>query len=209
MKILCASLLLATAATANAATLYSQPVLDGGGNSYASQNDTVGSNGHFATVFDDFTLGSAATITSVGFVGSYFNGSPATITAFTLMISSDAGGIPGAALYSTTVAGNAGESLVGNVSSYTLPVTFAASAGTKYWLSIYPDLGFPPQWGWSTGTGGDNSGYQVFFGNGSTLPTDFAFTLNGAVPEPATWALMIGGFGLAGVALRRRRLQPA
>jgi hypothetical protein len=26
-----------------------------------------------------------------------------------------------------------------------------------------------------------------------------------AVPEPATWALMIGGFGMAGVALRRRR----
>ncbi len=28
---------------------------------------------------------------------------------------------------------------------------------------------------------------------------------NGAVPEPAAWALMIGGFGLAGAALRRRR----
>jgi hypothetical protein len=26
-----------------------------------------------------------------------------------------------------------------------------------------------------------------------------------AVPEPATWALMIGGFGMAGAALRRRR----
>jgi hypothetical protein len=25
------------------------------------------------------------------------------------------------------------------------------------------------------------------------------------VPEPTTWALMIGGFGLAGAALRRRR----
>ncbi|HEY0435840.1 MAG TPA: PEPxxWA-CTERM sorting domain-containing protein [Phenylobacterium sp.] len=29
--------------------------------------------------------------------------------------------------------------------------------------------------------------------------------VTGGVPEPASWALMIGGFGLAGAALRRRR----
>jgi PEP-CTERM motif len=31
----------------------------------------------------------------------------------------------------------------------------------------------------------------------------------GGVPEPASWALMIGGFGLAGAALRRRRTAAA
>ncbi len=30
--------------------------------------------------------------------------------------------------------------------------------------------------------------------------------VGGAVPEPSTWALLIGGFGLVGAALRRRRL---
>jgi hypothetical protein len=30
-----------------------------------------------------------------------------------------------------------------------------------------------------------------------------------AIPEPATWAMMIGGFGLAGAALRRRAARPA
>ncbi len=36
--------------------------------------------------------------------------------------------------------------------------------------------------------------------------TQFTGTaLAGAVPEPATWAMMIGGFGMAGGAMRRRR----
>jgi hypothetical protein len=36
----------------------------------------------------------------------------------------------------------------------------------------------------------------------SNVSTD---TNPGAVPEPATWAMMLGGFGVAGVAMRRRR----
>lgn len=34
---------------------------------------------------------------------------------------------------------------------------------------------------------------------------NFAFRISGAVPEPASWALMITGFGMVGGALRSRR----
>ena len=37
------------------------------------------------------------------------------------------------------------------------------------------------------------------------FPIDYTVTINDdAVPEPATWAMMIGGFGLVGAAARRR-----
>jgi PEP-CTERM motif len=44
--------------------------------------------------------------------------------------------------------------------------------------------------------------------NGATVAATFDWTASptvGTVPEPASWALMIGGFGMAGGMLRRRR----
>lgn len=51
----------------------------------------------------------------------------------------------------------------------------------------------------STGPTGPQWDYDTYYGS-----VQFEAIFN-SVPEPATWALMIGGFGLAGAALRRRR----
>ena len=201
---------LALSAPQRANVLFSQP-WDGTGSLYASQNDTNGGGfGNFATVYDNFTLGASATITSVDWVGGYYNGSPSAISGFTLSIWGDSGGQPGALLATTSAGGNAGETLVsGNIYSYSLGIAgFAATGGSQYWLSIVPDIGFPPQWGWATSIAGDLVGYQDFFGTRSQVPTDFAFTLNGTaavVPEPSTLAIAaLGALGFV-VTLRRRR----
>lgn len=194
-------------AAANAATLYDQPY-NGSGSLIASQNDTGGGNGNFATVYDNFTLAGGGNITGLSFTGGYFNpGPPGNITSFTVKFYADSAGQPGAAVGTASIAGNGGESCSGVICTYSLALNFAAAAGTQYWLSIVPDEAFPPQWGWATGSNGDGLAFQDFFGTRSPLAADLAFTLTGnaAVPEPATWALMLGGFGLAGTALRRRQ----
>ena len=63
---------------------------------------------------------------------------------------------------------------------------------------------------WHTGGGNMQGGWRVgavdFLNSGTTGYEKVIYTFNGgAAPEPAAWALMIGGFGLAGAALRRRR----
>lgn len=196
------------------AVLFNQP-FDGTGNAYSSQND-VGGFGNFAAVYDNFSLGAASTISNVMFTGEYFNPpSQGPITAFTVQFYADAAGQPGASLASFSLGGTAGETFIGNFAgfpTYTYSfdlagMGFMAAAGTQYWMSIVPDLVFPPQWGWSQGSGGDSSSFQDFFGGRSNLGVDLAFTLNGApkgVPESGSTVVLLGGVFIALSLLRRR-----
>lgn len=100
-----------------------------------------------------------------------------------------------------------------------LPLVAELTAGT-YWLGVTPSMTYDGQLG--IGTKGAGNGVQINGRGGFRLPgnvsprlTNAGFRLegtlrqatqpNGAVPEPASWAMMIAGFGLVGAAARRRR----
>ena len=72
-------------------------------------------------------------------------------------------------------------------------------------LSLLPSTGFTPE----------NYGWNLWPRNGlgvNTQISDFApnnATLSAGIPEPATWAMLLAGFGALGAILRRRRTATA
>lgn len=193
--------------------IYSQPSDFPAGGIFFSINDTSQTNLD-ATVFDNFTLLTTASVTDVHWQGAYLLGeSPGDITAFTITFWSDNGGQPGNALLTESFLGNANETPIGNDNggiptfNYAVDLTtpFQATGGTQYWLSIVPDLAFPPVWGWHTGTGGDGIAFINFLGAPSFLTSDLAFDLTGTVPEPGSLSLIsLGIVGLIAHRWRRR-----
>jgi hypothetical protein len=80
------------------------------------------------------------------------------------------------------------------------PISFATNGGGIWGSALgrpVNDIWSQADWIWSQT---DPSG-EAFFST--------TISANGGVPEPASWALMIVGFGLAGAALRRRKLVAA
>lgn len=86
---------------------------------------------------------------------------------------------------------------------YTLPGTPQIGSNVLPDLAASDEPGFPPLATHFTGALGAGT-YTVWLVDGDS-PVSYDLDLHvAAVPEPATWSLMIGGLGLMGARLRRR-----
>ena len=164
-----------------------------------------------------------STLTSVGFQFQLFNASNAN-TPFTLSLLNGSG-LSGTQIYSTQITLPTNVPISGlNWFDFALP-NVAVAVGSAYTFvlsnggSLRYGVVFGPEYNIFTGqplggdayAGGQGYGLQSYPNCPNTPASncDLNFrvsgtTATGAVPEPATWAMMIGGFAMMGGALRRR-----
>lgn len=220
------SIVALTGACAHAAPVYEQAPAGTPSTGWTSQLGT-GQGGY--QTFDDFTLGSDASINRVTWRGTY--------------LTADAGGLHGAApntgswtveFWSGNAAGpstrlfthdyalaetqrtSAGSAPfgAGSIDLYDFAIDlgtdFDADANVQYWFSVRSNAAtFSPFFSWTNADGPGNAFQKMFDGNGNTLGNfvrggDRAFALQNNVPEPASLALVMGAL-LAVPAVRARR----
>ena len=155
-------------------------------------------------VFDDFTFDENVTISEVGWQGIYCVQTPGsaapapTASSFTVSFYPDQAGRPNLAApahTSTYSVAQAGQTFEKNVSGLncgtaanttwpfyryevSLNTPFAATAGTKYWLSIQATTpSYAVYFGWRDGTAYNNLSLQLFDGTYTTYNIDRAYSL--------------------------------
>jgi hypothetical protein len=151
---------------------------------------------------DSFTLAQTTTITGFDFGGWTFAGDIATAVDYGFSSSADFAITGTAALSAGDLIPGAGFDYydVRTYSASIAPITLAA--GT-YWFSLQNAVtaqGNAAYWDEN-----DGPSSAALSGYGARASESFTLYANGAVPEPASWALMLGGFGMVGGAMRSRR----
>lgn len=185
--------------------LFTQPIDPIGKLLQSSWLDPDGSDND-RYVWDNFTLPTPETITEIDWLGGYdplLFGAGGPVLDFSVKIypSTALNTQPDIAnpLVQYLTGGNAGESWIGDVGgipmyayAFSLPTSFIAAAGEKYWVQIEAFQGGSiPDWGIAAGTGGEGSHYLKESGAGGDIiyhfaPKDAAFTLLGPVPPTPT-----------------------
>ena len=195
---------------AQAGTLWDNNGPSGGANLCSSNANTCGSNGW--TIYDDFQLTAASTVTgftydsdftSFGSVSDYVS------TNWSIWSADPVSNFAAGPLVSGTSTGLNSVDAVNFTLTTITGLNVNLGAGI-YWLGIQNNVDNGQITAYiSSGTArlgrssqSDNSG--TFF-NASNSDASFTVQGNGAVPEPATWAMMLVGFGGLGAVLRRRR----
>jgi len=210
-----ALVLLSLPSGASAATVISQPLATP---TPTIQYSLVGGQQEAS----QFTLGSTTSITGATFYGAALSGPIPSI--FTIQFYSShsnpnplLGNLPLAELYnsnttaSSYVSAGVNDNLGAAVQLFSVNFApFTALAGVDYFFAA-SDLAVN---GYNFGVETSSTGVGAQTGNGIAgfyaLRTSEAFSLtadgatNGAVPEPATWAMMLLGFGAIGFGMRRR-----
>jgi len=215
-----AALAIALPMAASAGVIYDNPTDNAAGD--CSFNTTcaadVGRGNDFAAQL--FTLADAATVKSASFT-TFDSGSGGPTANWAFYQADGAGGLPG------TLVSSGSSSILANVTIGTLfgfyntnqnffdLPSVSLGAGSYYFAVQYVTPTFQNYL--SRGVAGSGAA-ETFNGGGSwqqnyeNMPSvavalyDTSYgSAGGGVPEPASWALMIGGFGLAGATLRRRR----
>ncbi len=200
--------------SSHAATLYGQ--LPGPDSNTAYDSSSLNNFGDTPgyRVADDFTLATTAPITDVhwwGFPSENATEDNQSAPAFTFTFYTDASGLPGTPLASVSGSLSVEPYPFGpwwpeaQYYSSILDTPFSATAGTKYWVSIYNGA-VDASWLWIMAESAGNKATQTENGlpfDSANLP-DMAFELTSKVPEASTLLLLASGLaGLAGVAWRR------
>jgi hypothetical protein len=173
-----------TTATPATGALYEQPVDPNGKLLPSSWRDPDGSD-YDEYVWEDFTLLSDGAISEIHWYGAYDpvkfgKGGPLLDFRVSIYPSISAGTEPdvaGKPLVEYQTEGNAGETAIDTVGAatlysynFTLPNSFPASAGTKYWIQIEAfQQGSTPDWCLAAGTGGDVRHYWRGSGAGGDI----------------------------------------
>lgn len=191
-----------------AAVLYEQTWVAGG---------PRGASQGVYTTYDDFVLPTDSLITNVGWAGFTYGQDPATSGPFTISFFEDSNSAPGNLLSSNLV--SAGDMVFTPIPQFAawsvydisgnLATPFQATAGTRYWLSVY-STSLTAFFAWD-GTGNvNNLSYETDSrrpGEFTRWYSDYTMRLSGepwttAIPEPGSLALLAG---IAPILLVRKR----